>query len=55
MKSGNVYQVNGFTFNKKYNTYISYGSDGSYVSWNKDTRCRYKVSEVHNFPIVAGD
>lgn len=33
-KTADCYQVNGFCFNQKYNTFTSYGGDGVYTSWN---------------------
>jgi mRNA export factor len=47
--------VNGFCFNKKYNTFASYGGDGTYCTWNKDTKSKYRSSEVFPEPIVAAD
>ena len=40
-----VYSVNGITFNTLYNTFATYGSDGHYVIWNKDTKSKYKSSK----------
>jgi len=50
-----VYSVNGFAFNRKYQTFFSYGADGVYVTWNKDTRAKYRSSPAFPSPIVAGD
>lgn len=50
-----VSSVNGFCFNEKHGTYYSYGSDGVYVSWNKDTRAKYRTSSTFPSAIVAAD
>ena len=39
---GDVYTVNHISFNKQHNTFVTSGSDGSYIIWNKDTKSRYK-------------
>lgn len=54
-KTADVYQVNGFAFNKQHNTFASYGSDGVYVTWNKDTKSKYKSSKKFPSPITACD
>lgn len=54
-KSATVWAVNGFCFNKKYNTFASYGGDGTYTTWNKDTKSKYRSSEPFPEPIVAAD
>lgn len=54
-KSAVVNSVNGFAFNKKHGTFYSYGSDGCYVSWNKDTRAKYRASEPFGGGVVAAD
>jgi WD40 repeat protein len=40
-----VHTVNGISFNKKFNTFASIGSDGNYTVWNKDTKSKYKYSK----------
>ena len=50
-----MWAVNGFCFNKKYNTFASYGGDGTYTTWNKDTKSKYRSSEIFPEPIVAAD
>ena len=40
----NVFSVNGFAFNKRYNTFCSYGSDGLITTWNKDRKAKYRMS-----------
>ena len=56
-----VFSVNGFCFNKKHDTFYSFGGNGEWVSWNKDTRAKYKsnaermVANQTAPPIVAGD
>jgi len=54
-KSADVYSVNGFAFNKKYNTFATYGSDGTFVTWNKDTKSKYKGSKKMPSPVTACD
>ena len=54
-KSAIVYPVHGFCFNKKHNTFYSYGGDGTYVSWNKESKAKYRASEPFQGPIVAAD
>jgi mRNA export factor len=60
-KQAEVYAVNGFCFNKKKDTFYSFGGNGEWVSWNKDTRAKYKnsgerIKEGYIAPpIVAGD
>lgn len=50
-----MYPVHGFCFNKKHNTFYSYGGDGTYVSWNKESKAKYRASEPFQGPIVAAD
>ena len=54
-KTATVWSVNGFCFNKKYNTFASYGGDGTYVTWNKDTKSKYRSSEPFPDAIVSAD
>lgn len=54
-KQGECYSVNAFAFNQKYNTFATFGSDGTYVTWNKDNKSKYKVSKKHPSPMTAGD
>ena len=54
-KSAVVNSVNGFCFNKKHGTFYSYGGDGTYVSWNKDTKAKYRASEPFPGSVVAAD
>jgi hypothetical protein len=42
-----VWGVNGFTFNQKYNTFASFGADGTIVTWNKDNKSKLRAS--HDF------
>lgn len=50
-----VNAIHGFAFNKQYNTFFTYGGDGHYVTWNKDSKARYRSSAQFPAPIVAGD
>ena len=52
-KKAEVYPVNGFSFNTEYNTFMSYGGDGTFAIWNKDTKSKYKSSDKLPSPIVA--
>ena len=52
-KEGDVYTVNGISFNKTYNTFVTFGSDGQWFTWNKDTKSRYKQSTKSLMPITA--
>lgn len=55
-KTADVWSVNGFAFNSKYNTLLSYGSDGSYCNWNIHTKSKYSAKkEPFPAPITAGD
>jgi hypothetical protein len=54
-KQGECYSVNAFAFNQKYNTFATFGSDGTYVTWNKDNKSKYKVSKKHPSPMTTGD
>jgi mRNA export factor len=42
---GDVYTVNAISFNKKFNTFCTVGSDGTFTIWNKDSKSRYKMSK----------
>ena len=48
-----VYTVNALAFNKAHDTFATAGSDGFWVTWNKDTRSRYKSSGKSGMPITA--
>ena len=50
-----MYSVNGFAFNKRFNTFVSYGADGHFYTWNKDNKSKYKTSKKFPSPITAGD
>ena len=50
-----VSAVNGIAFNKKHNTLMTYGGDGVFCIWNKDTKSKYKNSKKMVSPITAGD
>jgi mRNA export factor len=54
-KTGECYSVNGFAFNQKYNTLVSLGSDGTWTTWNKDHKSKYKSSKKFPSPMTAGD
>ena len=43
---GDAFTVNSISFNSKHNTFITAGSDGNYIVWNKDTKSRYKMAKT---------
>ena len=43
LKTAEVYPVNGIAFNKKYNTFCTYGGDGVVTIWNKDVKSKYRT------------
>jgi len=55
LKKADCFSVNAFAFNQKFNTLVSFGSDGSWTTWNKDHKSKYKVSKTLPSPITAGD
>jgi mRNA export factor len=50
-----VWGVNGFTFNKTYNSFASFGSDGFIVTWNKDNKSKLRSSHDFGQPIICAD
>ena len=48
-----VYAVNGITFNTTHNTFATYGSEGTIIIWNKDTKAKYKASKKFPAPFTA--
>ena len=50
-----VFAVNGITFNKEFNTFATYGSDGHFSTWNKDAKSKYKSSKRFPAGITAAD
>jgi len=54
-KQGECFTVNGFAFNRQYNTLVSLGSDGHFYTWNKDLKSKYKSSKKFPSPMTAGD
>jgi len=48
-----VYSVNGITFNQQFNTFATFGSEGSIIIWNKDTKAKYKASKKFPSPFTA--
>ena len=52
---GIVYSVNHINFNKKYNTFATFGSDGTFITWNKDMKSKYHSSKRFSLPIQAAD
>lgn len=51
--SGEAFTVNGISFNKLHNTFVTCGSDGTFVTWNKDTKSRYKSSNKAPLPLTS--
>jgi mRNA export factor len=52
---GKVYTTNGMAFNKAFGTFATYGNDGCYLVWNKDTKTRLKSTKPAPWPITAAD
>jgi len=52
--STEVYAVNGISFHEKFGTFATYGSDGGYVFWDKDSKQRLKLFQRMPMPITAG-
>lgn len=50
-----MWGINGFTFNQKYNTFASFGSDGTIVTWNKDNKSKLRASPDFGQPITCAD
>jgi len=50
--SGDAYTVNNISFNKKFGTFSTVGSDGTFIVWNKDTKARYKSSTKAPMPMT---
>ena len=56
MGTAQVWAVNGFTFNKKYNSLMSYGSDGQLIFWNLEKKAKYGTfMPAGGDPITCGD
>ena len=52
-KPSQVYSVNGLTFNKQFNTFATYGQDGAYYFWNKDTKSKLRNTKAAPYPVTA--
>ena len=50
-----VFAVNGLTFNRTFNTFATYGQDGCYFFWNKDTKSKLKSTKAAPWPVTAAD
>ena len=50
-----VFAVNGLTFNRTFNTFSTYGQDGCYFFWNKDTKSKLKSTKAAPWPVTAAD
>mgnify|MGYP006105296387 CR=1 FL=1 len=50
--TGDAYTVNNISFNKKWGTFSTVGSDGTFIVWNKDTKARYKSSKAAPMPMT---
>lgn len=50
-----LWTVNGIVFNKRFGTFCTYGSDGNYFFWNKDTKSRLRSNKLQSYPITAAD
>jgi len=40
--AGEGFTINSISFNTKFKTFATAGSDGTYIVWNKDVKSRYK-------------
>ena len=38
---GQVFAVNSISFNKQWNTFATFVQDGTFTTWNKDTKTKY--------------
>jgi len=54
-KPSQVHAVNGIAFNKQFGTFVTYGQDGSWFIWNKDTKSKLKNTKAGPHPITAAD
>ena len=54
-KPSQVYAVNGIVFNKQFGTFATFGQDGTYYIWNKDTKSKLKNNKPGPHPITAAD
>lgn len=52
-QKADVFSVNGITFNSMYNTFVTWGGDGSWNIWNKDSKSKYKSSARFPAPMTA--
>lgn len=52
-----MFSVNGIAFNRQFGTFATYGQDGSYFFWNKDTKSKLRNTKpgVPPFPVTAAD
>ena len=50
-----VFAVNGLTFNRTFNTFATYGQDGCYFFWNKDTKSKLKSTKAAPWPVTGAD
>jgi mRNA export factor len=47
--------VNNIAFNRKFNTFATFGSDGVFVTWNKDTKSKYVSCKAMPLAMQASD
>jgi len=50
-----VYTLNAVKFNTKYGTFATFGSDGNFTTWNKDTKSKYFGSKTFPQSVQAAD
>ena len=50
---GDACTVNHMAYNKKYNTFATVGSDGTFAIWNHEAKSRYKTSKETPSPMTS--
>ena len=50
-----AFTINGISFNRTFNTFATYGQDGCYFFWNKDTKSKLKSTKAAPWPVTAAD
>ena len=49
----NVYTINSISFNKTFDTFATAGSDGLWMTWNYETKSRYKLCNGSGRPVTS--
>ena len=50
-----AFALNGISFNRTFNTFATYGQDGCYFFWDKDTKSKLKSTKAAPWPVTAAD